>query len=139
MPRDEVNKNIEKLVKIFDMEEYIDKKVGGFSKGMKQKTSFARAIVHNPKFLLLDEPTSGLDITAINEVHKFIQDSKKEGKTIIFSSHTMSEVQKLCDRVAILHKGKIMDIGTQDELKTKYNTELIDNVFEKLVGDSNEV
>lgn len=133
-----INKRIDELSKIFDMQEYIDKKVAGFSKGMKQKTSFARAIVHNPQFLLLDEPTSGLDITAITEVHNFILDSKKQGKTIVFSSHTMSEVEKLCDRIAILHKGKIMATGTQEELKNKYECESISEVFTKLVGDKHE-
>lgn len=134
----EINKRTKELAKIFDMEDYMDKKVGGFSKGMKQKTSFARSIVHNPKVLLFDEPTSGLDVTAINEVHNFIVNAKKEGKTVIFSSHTMSEVEKLCDRIAILHKGKIMAVGTKEELEAKYNCKNVNDVFTKLVGDSNE-
>jgi sodium transport system ATP-binding protein len=138
MKKDKINERIEKLVKIFDMEEYIDKRVGGFSKGMKQKVSFARAVVHNPEIIMLDEPTSGLDVTAITEVHKFIKDCKNEGKTVVFSSHTMSEVEKLCDKVAIIHKGKIMDIGTQNELKDKYKLANIEEVFRKLIGDDNE-
>lgn len=138
MPNNEINSRIEELSEIFGMEEYIDKKVGGFSKGMKQKVSFARAIVHNPKIMLLDEPTSGLDVTAIEDVHEFINTCKKDGKTTIFSSHTMSEVEKLCDKIAIIHKGKIKDIGTISELKLKYNSEDMTQVFTKLVGDSNE-
>jgi sodium transport system ATP-binding protein len=138
MPKENINSRIDELVKIFDMGEYIDKKVAGFSKGMKQKVSFARAIVHNPKVILLDEPTSGLDVTAIIEVHNFILNCKKEGKTIVFSSHTMSEVEELCDRIAIIHKGKIMDVGTQEELKNKYKLNTITEVFTKLVGDVNE-
>lgn len=138
MDAESIKSRIDELVKLFGMQEYIDKKVGGFSKGMKQKASFARSIVHNPKVMLLDEPTSGLDVTAIIEVHNFIKDCKKQGKTVIFSSHTMSEVEELCDRIAILHKGKIMDVGTQDELKKKYNVNTVTEVFTKLVGEKNE-
>jgi sodium transport system ATP-binding protein len=139
MPSSDIDKRIDELVKIFGMQEYIDKKVAGFSKGMKQKVSFARSIVHSPKVMLLDEPTSGLDVTAIMEVHNFIKECKNQGKTVIFSSHTMSEVEELCDRIAILHKGKIMDVGTQDELKKKYNVNTITEVFTKLVGEPNEL
>lgn len=135
---DKIEENIKKLSDEFGMNEYIDKKSGGFSKGMKQKVSFARSIVHNPKIMLLDEPTSGLDVTAIEEVHKFIKKCKEEEKTIIFSSHTMSEVEKLCDRVAIIHKGKIIDVGTIEELKSKYNTSDLTKLFTKLVGEKNE-
>lgn len=139
MEEKDIKTSIASLIKDFGIEEYIDKKTGGFSKGMKQKVSFARSIVHSPKVMLLDEPTSGLDVTAIEEVHGFIKDQKKDGKTIIFSSHTMSEVEKLCDRIGIINKGKIVAVGKVEELKEKYNASDLTEVFKKLVGESYEV
>ncbi len=138
MPKDELNKSINKVSKILDMDEYIDKRVGKFSKGMKQKTAFARATIHNPKILLLDEPTSGLDVTAARQVHDFIKACKDEGRTVIFSSHSMEEVEKLCDRVAIIHKGKLLEVGTLSELKEKYNDDNLSNIFTKLIEDGGE-
>lgn len=138
MTKEELNTQIEKMVKALDMGEYIDKRVGKFSKGMKQKTAFARAIIHDPKILLLDEPTSGLDVTAAVQVHEFIKECKKAGKTIIFSSHTMGEVEKLCDRVAIIHKGKLITVDTLDALRKQYHNEDLEEIFTTLIKGGNE-
>ena len=105
---DEANKRIDELSKDFGMEDYIDKKVGKFSRGMKQKVSISRSIVHNPSVMLFDEPSTGLDVRATRVVHQFIKKCKEENKTILFSSHSMAEVEKLCDRVIIIHKGKLV-------------------------------
>lgn len=121
------------------MEDYISRKAGKFSKGMKQKVAFARSIVHNPDIMLFDEPTSGLDVSSIRNVHSFIKSCRESGKTIIFSSHTMSEVEKLCDRIGIMHKGKIVAVGTISELITKYNKKDLESVFIELIGDNNEL
>ena len=138
MSKDELKKEIEKVAEALSMKEYIDKRVGTFSKGMKQKVAFARSIIHNPKVLLLDEPTSGLDVTAAVEVHNFIKECKKAGKTIIFSSHTMSEIEKLCDRVAIIHKGKLIEVNTLKGLKEKYNNDDLDEIFTTLISNGGE-
>lgn len=106
---DEANKRIDELSKDFGMEDYIDKKVGKFSRGMKQKVSISRSIVHNPSVMLFDEPSTGLDVRATRVVHQFIKKCKEENKTILFSSHSMAEVEKLCDRVIIIHKGKLVE------------------------------
>lgn len=124
---------IEYLTRILDMGEYIDRRVGKFSRGMKQKVAIARSIVHNPKVMLFDEPTAGLDVTAAKIVQEFILNCKKESKAIIFSSHSMAEVEKLCDRIVIIHKGKIVEDATKEELKTKYQGNLED-IFMRLVG-----
>lgn len=100
---------IDELAKKFNMEEYIDKKVSKFSRGMKQKVSIARSIVHSPSVMLFDEPSTGLDVTAARTIQDFILDCKKENKTILFSSHSMREVEKLCDRVVIINKGKLLE------------------------------
>lgn len=131
---DEANKRIDELSKDFGMEDYIDKKVGKFSRGMKQKVSISRSIVHNPSVMLFDEPSTGLDVRATRVVHQFIKKCKEENKTILFSSHSMAEVEKLCDRVIIIHKGKLVEHGRISELKEKYNTEDLEEVFVSLIG-----
>lgn len=138
MNKSELAGRIKQLTEIFGMEDYIDKRAGKFSKGMKQKVAFARSIVHNPQIMLFDEPTSGLDVSAVREVHEFIQSCRDEGKTIIFSSHSMSEVEKLCDRIGIIHKGNLIAIGTIEELCAKYNGDSLENIFVKLIGEKNE-
>ncbi len=116
------------------MEDFINKRASKLSKGMKQKAAFARSIVHDPDIMLFDEPTSGLDVTAARDVHEFILRCKSEGKTIVFSSHSMSEVEKLCDRIGIIHKGKLVECGTVDELKEKYSNDNLEELFVRLVG-----
>jgi len=134
MENEESERNIEKLKDMLEMNEYIDRRVGGFSRGMKQKVAIARSIVHNPRIMLFDEPTMGLDVSSAKIVQDFILNSKESNKGIIFSSHSMQEVEKLCQRVIIIHKGKIVEDGTIDGLKSKYNNDL-ENVFLRLVGD----
>lgn len=138
MSKEETEKSIEYLAENLEMKEYLDRRVGNFSRGMKQKISIARSIVHNPSVLLFDEPTSGLDVTASRIVHDFIKKCKSDNKAVIFSSHSMSEVEKLCDRIIIIHKGKIIEIGTIESLKAKYNNNDMEEIFMKLVGDTNE-
>ena len=138
MDKNKLDEQIKKISKILEMDEYIDKRVANFSKGMKQKVAFARTIIHNPKVLLLDEPTSGLDVTAAVQVHEFIKSCKKDARTVVFPSHTMSEVEKLCDRVAIIHKGKLIDLDTLDNLRVKYNEENLEKLFTDLIKGGNE-
>lgn len=128
------NKNIDEMARELGMEEFIDKRVGKFSRGMKQKVSIARSIVHSPSVMLFDEPTTGLDVTAARAVHDFILNCKLKGKTILFSSHSMREVEKLCDRVVIINKGQIIEQSTIKELKSKYENEDLEEVFVKLIG-----
>lgn len=134
LSKEEANKNIESLAKALEMEEYIDRRVGKFSRGMKQKVAIARSIVHNPKVMLFDEPTMGLDVTAARIVQNFIFKCKEENKSIIFSSHSMMEVEKLCDRVIIINKGKIVESGSITELKEKYKNNNLEEVFVALIG-----
>ncbi|SDZ25625.1 sodium transport system ATP-binding protein [Proteiniborus ethanoligenes] len=137
MSKEYISRRTNDLAKKLDMEEYIDRRVGKFSKGMKQKVSIARSIVHDPNIMLLDEPTSGLDVTSVRIVHDFILDQKKEGKTIIFSSHSMNEVEKLCDVIGIINKGNLIEISTLDGLKNKYNSHNFEDIFVSLVGEKN--
>lgn len=131
--KEEIEGRINELVEDLDMKEYADKRVGKFSRGMKQKVSIARSIVHYPNVMLFDEPTTGLDVTAARTIHDFIMKCKEEGKTILLSSHSMKEVEKLCDRVIIIHKGKLVEEGTIEGLKAKYNNNDLEDVFVNLI------
>jgi sodium transport system ATP-binding protein len=137
MSKSEIKERFSILSEIFQMSDFISKRAGKLSKGTKQKVAFARAIIHNPKVMLLDEPTSGLDVSATRNVHKFIEICKKEKKAVIFSSHSMSEVERLCDKIGIIHKGKLMSIGTIDEIKKNYSANLED-AFIKIIGGKND-
>lgn len=134
-----INERIKRFSEAFGMKEFLNRRAAKLSKGMKQKVAFARSIIHDPEVMFFDEPTSGLDVSAMREVHGFISDCKKSGKTIIFSSHTMSEVEKLCDRVGIIHKGKLVSTGTVEGLKEKYQCRDLEEIFIRLVGVGNEV
>ncbi|MBL0389475.1 ATP-binding cassette domain-containing protein [Tumebacillus sp. ITR2] len=124
----------EELARRFEMMEFLDRKVGGFSKGMRQKVAIARSVVHDPAVVLFDEPTSGLDITAANMFRRLVQEFQAEGKTILFSSHIMSEVERLCDRAVILHRGEVQFNGTLETLFTDHGSRDLDEIFMKLIG-----
>lgn len=135
----EANERIDELAKSFNMEDYINTPVGKYSRGMKQKISIARSIVHNPSIMLFDEPTTGLDVSAARIVQDFILQCKKENKVILFSSHSMKEVEKLCDRVVIINKGVLLEDCTLSELKEKHNNKDLEETFLDLIGGhSNE-
>jgi sodium transport system ATP-binding protein len=137
MSKVETEKSIQELVQLLDMEEYIDRRVGKFSRGMKQKVAIARSIVHKPTVMLFDEPTAGLDVTAARIVQDFIIRCKRDNKAIIFSSHSMAEVEKLCDRIVMIHRGRILEQGTVAELKEKYHHDNMEEIFVRLAGENN--
>ncbi|KYH33294.1 putative ABC transporter ATP-binding protein YxlF [Clostridium tepidiprofundi DSM 19306] len=134
MTKHAIDERIDVLADMLDMKEYIDRRVGKFSRGMKQKVAIARSIVHNPKVMLFDEPTIGLDVTSSNIVQEFILKCKNEGKVIIFSSHSMKEVEKLCDNIVIINKGSIVEEGTIENFRQKYNNDDMEEIFMRLVG-----
>lgn len=134
----ETEERIKYLAKACQITDFMDKKAKGFSRGMRQKVSIARSIVHDPKVMLFDEPTTGLDISAARSIHDFIRQCKKEGKAILLSSHSMYEIEKLCDRVIMMHKGKVIESGTLDEVREKYNNPDLEEVFVSLIGGGND-
>lgn len=106
---------IRNLLEFFGLWEHKDRKVGTFSRGMKQKLSVARAIVQDPEILFLDEPTSGLDPESSREIKDLMKSLSKQGKTIIFSTHTLGDAEKLCNKVIVINKGKKVAFGTLEE------------------------
>ena len=97
--------------------------VANLSKGMKNRLSFARAVLRKPEILFLDEPTSGLDPNTTKEIHKMILEEKARGTTIFLTTHNMHEAEKLCDNIALLNEGKIVECGNPKELCRKYNNQ----------------
>jgi sodium transport system ATP-binding protein len=120
---------IEELAKMFGMRDYLDRKVGGFSKGMRQKVAIARTLIHNPDIILFDEPTTGLDITSSNVFRQLVHQLKREGKTIVFSSHIMEEVSMLCDSVAMMHKGELVYHGNLEDLYQSEGSDDLNYIF----------
>tara|TARA_X000000368_G_scaffold380596_1_gene336503 strand:+ start:1595 stop:2428 length:834 start_codon:yes stop_codon:yes gene_type:complete len=107
----------------------------GFSRGMRQKTALLRALAHGPEILLLDEPTAGLDVTSARLVRKLVLQLKEEGGTVIYSTHNLSEAEKVCDRIIILHNGQLRFDGSNEELLLETNTKSLEDAYVKLTSD----
>lgn len=120
-PNDEMKERINRILKEIALFEVKKRPVAKLSKGMKNRLSFARAILRKPDILFLDEPTCGLDPNTTEELHKRILEEKTRGTTIFLTTHNMHEAQKLCDHVALLHEGIIVAYGNPSELCRKYN------------------
>ncbi|GAA0376051.1 ATP-binding cassette domain-containing protein [Caldalkalibacillus horti] len=134
MSKQETKERVEVLAVQFGIEDFLNRKLGGFSKGMRQKVAIARALIHNPQIILFDEPTTGLDITAANVFRQLIHQLRKEGKTIIFSSHIMDEVKHLCESILLIHKGELRYNGTLQNLYAEaQNDDLNDIMMSKLM------
>jgi ABC-2 type transport system ATP-binding protein len=116
---------IAELLKLLRLEDAAHKSVAKYSKGMLQRLGFAQAMLHDPDLLILDEPTASLDPVGRKEFRDILMELKRRGKTIFISSHILSEVESVCDRVAILQKGELKRIGTLQELSTARSTRLI--------------
>ncbi|ATF11206.1 ABC transporter ATP-binding protein [Brevibacillus brevis X23] len=131
-----LEERIHSLSRMLEMDDFIDRRVGAFSRGMKQKVAIARTLVHDPDVILLDEPTTGLDVTAATIFRRMVRMLQEEGKTILFSSHNMGEINKLCKRVALMHRGKLRFAGGLDTLREQFGTEDLDDIFMAVVEGS---
>jgi sodium transport system ATP-binding protein len=105
------------------------------STGMKQKVTTARAIVHDPPVLIFDEATAGLDVLVARALLKTVAELRELGKCIVFSTHIMREVEKLCDRVAIIHRGHVLAEGTLDALRDEHHEQDLEELFFRLISD----
>jgi sodium transport system ATP-binding protein len=126
----------QRMVQVFDwlqMNDFRDVLGAKLSTGMKQKVSIARTIVHDPPVLIFDEPTSGLDVMVARSLRQVIQELRERQKTILFSSHDMAEVHKLCDRVAIIHQGRLQALGRPADLLEQFGQADLEELFFFLV------
>lgn len=136
MPEAFLQARLEETFKTLQMEEIRDVLGSKMSTGMKQKVSIARTIIHDPPVMIFDEPTSGLDVLVARAVLKTIATLKAQGKCIIFSTHIMREVEKLCDRIAVIHHGRILAIGSRLELEERYGQSDMEELFFDLISES---
>ena len=111
MPRQAIDQRMPMLLERMDLTEAADRRVGGFSKGMKQRLGMANALIHDPEVLIFDEPMSGLDPVGRHQIKGLIAELKQEGKTIFFSSHILSDIEALCDRIGVINKGVLLYSG----------------------------
>ena len=126
---DKLRGRIEELFALHGIHEFAERRCDKLSTGMKQKVSIARTLVHDPPVMIFDEPTLGLDVMAARTIVGFIRDCRERGKTVIFSSHVMSEVQKLCDRIGIIHNGKLLAEGTLADLRDRTGQADLEEIF----------
>jgi ABC-2 type transport system ATP-binding protein len=124
---------VERGLQIARLDERIDDKVETYSKGMARRLLVARALMIRPKLAILDELTSGLDVLNAQEVRRTVKGTVKEGTTVVLSSHNMLEVELMCDRIALINDGRIVEIGSPAELKQKYDVTNIEEVFVRAV------
>jgi len=138
MSEDVLKPRLEEIFETLQMNEIRDVLGAKMSTGMKQKVSIARTIVHDPPVLIFDEPTSGLDVLVARAVLKTVESLRGQGKCIIFSTHIMREVEKLCDRIAIIHRGKILAMGTLEELAEQHSQPDVEELFFDLIQKHDE-
>ncbi|MBA3313433.1 MAG: ATP-binding cassette domain-containing protein [Planctomycetota bacterium] len=134
MDEDRLRERLEEVFTELQMNEIRDVLGSKMSTGMKQKVSIARTIIHDPPVLIFDEPTSGLDVLVARAVLKAIANLRDQGKCVIFSTHIMREVEKLCDRVAIIHRGRFLAEGTLPELAARYDEPDVEELFFRLIN-----
>ena len=125
---------LRRLTDELDLHEFLDRRCDKLSTGMKQKTSIARTLIHDPAVMIFDEPTLGLDVMAARAVVRFVRDCKARGKTVIYSTHVMSEVAKLCDTIGIIHGGRLLAEGPLDGLRARYGEPDLEEIFVRAVG-----
>src|SRR3989454_36997 len=129
-----LKRRVDDIFNRLDMNEFRDRRCDKLSTGMKQKTSIARTLVHDPPVMIFDEPTSGLDVMTARTIIGFIKECRDRGKTVIFSTHVMSEVEKLCDIVGIIQSGKLLTEGTLTQLREKHGEQDLEEIFVKVVA-----
>ncbi|GMV40260.1 MAG: hypothetical protein AMXMBFR64_19760 [Myxococcales bacterium] len=134
MPRARLEARIDALVATLDMGSFRDRHCGKLSTGQQQRVSIARALVHDPPVLVLDEPTSGLDILSAQYILDLLRAERDRGKAILFSTHVMAEAELLCDRIGILHEGRLLATGTLDELLAPTGARSLTEAFLRAVA-----
>lgn len=131
-----LHQRIEEMVETFEFGEYADTKIDKLSTGMKQKVAIARTVLHDPPILILDEPSAGLDVPTARLIERFILNAKDSGKCILFSTHVMEEAEYLCDRIGVVHQGKLKALGTMDQLREMTGKQRLREIFLDLLDIS---
>lgn len=131
----ELKARVDSVLRFFEIDRYADKRCEKLSTGMKQKVNIARTVAHDPPVLILDEPTAGLDVLAATTTLEFVRQYRDEGNCVLFSTHIMSEAEKLCDRISIIHEGTLRATGTLEELRTRTGLHYLEDIFRQVVTE----
>ncbi|MBU3811139.1 MAG: ABC transporter ATP-binding protein [Candidatus Niameybacter stercoravium] len=134
MKPEEVRKRTEEIIKLLHMESFVDNRIERLSTGQTQRASIARCLIHSPQLYIFDEPTLGLDVLSSQTIIDFMKEEKQRGKTVIYSTHYMEEAQTLCDKILMMHEGKVVACDTSDALKERTQTDNLRDAFISLVG-----
>lgn len=141
MDKEAVENKIAQISDILSMGDFIDNRIEKLSTGQTQRASIARCIIHDPEVYIFDEPTLGLDILSSAAIIDFMKKERERGKTILYSTHYMEEAEQLCDKIVMIHQGKIISEGTPVALKQEMGKENLRDVFAQLIvreGIANE-
>ncbi|HLP02503.1 MAG TPA: ATP-binding cassette domain-containing protein [Opitutaceae bacterium] len=134
----QVAARIAHLADELELHEFLDRRCDKLSTGMKQRTSIARTLVHDPAVMIFDEPTLGLDVMAARAIVRFVRGCRERGKTVIYSTHVMAEAEKLCDVIGIIHNGRLVAEGSLEMLRARFGERDLEDVFVKAVGGEAE-
>lgn len=133
LPDAVVSEKVPALLRLFGIAEAAELDISSYSKGMKQKVLLIAALLHDPDVLVLDEPESGLDVTAALVMRHLVTALAREGRAILYSSHVLDSVERLCTRVIVLQQGACVATGTSQELRTLMSQPTLEDVFAQLV------
>jgi sodium transport system ATP-binding protein len=129
-----LEREIDGLIRLLDMEDIADRRTEGFSTGQRVKVAIARALVQGPKNVLLDEPTGGLDVPSTRAMRDFIRRLRDDGAAVLFSSHIMQEAAALCDHIVVMARGKVVAVGSPDELRAITGKDSLEDAFVAAIG-----
>ena len=138
LSKDELNQRIDEVIKLLDMHEFQDNKIGNLSTGQVQRTNIARCFIHDPKYYILDEATTGLDVMSSQIIIDFIKKERERGKTIIYSTHYMEEAENICDKVVFINHGKMILEDTPKKIMKNTKTTNLRDAFFAVIGGDNE-
>ena len=130
-----LRRRVDELIERLGMQDFADRRAGGFSQGQRVKVALARALVHSPRNVLLDEPTNGLDVMATRALRDLIRGLRADGHCVLFSSHVMQEVAALCDEVVIIDHGRVAAAGTPAALQARFGGATLEDTFVRVLGE----
>jgi sodium transport system ATP-binding protein len=131
----QLERRVEGVLEMLEMADFADRRAEGFSAGMCRRVVLGQALVHDPPNVILDEPTAGLDVMSTRNVRALVARLREEGRCVLISTHLMDEAQRLCDRVAIIHKGRLQALGTPAELVAQTGASSLEEAFVRIVGE----
>jgi sodium transport system ATP-binding protein len=134
LAREAIRARTERLCAELGMHDFIDRRTEGFSHGERTKTAIARALIHEPRNVVLDEPTNGLDVMTTRALRDFLLRLRDDGRCVLFSSHIMQEVARLCDRIVVIAHGRVVAAGSPDELRDSTGCANLEDAFVKAIG-----